>query len=1117
MINLSYAAAYKNKQALKIWLIMKLTVFFILVACLQLSAKAKAQNITFSGKNLSLAEVFQIVKEQTGYRFFYKDELLRNAAKIKRVDVRNVSLRSFLDMCFKEQPLTYNIVEKTITLKSLLNASFVPNDIKGRIVDSSGRPLAGVAITLKGSSKNVVSNEDGQFTIDANQGDVLVVRLVGYETREVTVGSDANISVVLVQVDSRMEEVVVIGYGTAKRKDFTGAVASVKVENSPIALSPNSSPLELLKGNVSGLNIGVSNSAGSQPSILIRGQNSISGNTEPLIVLDGVIYLGSLNDINPNDIATVDVLKDAVSASVYGSRSANGVIAITTKRGKKGKPSINLSASSGVQQWQRRPVMMTGEQWIKSVNDRNGYTPGSTNWLKPGELENYNNGKETNWLDVITRTGTFANYQGSVSGASDNVNYYLSASYNNNKGIIKDDKFNRISVLSKVNAKVTKWLELGLDGAYNVLDYSGFTANIYQAEQMSPYGVMYRDDKGNLEKYPYTQSATNPLWGIGDGTTDNLDKRQNFRLNTYAVVSAPWIKGLSYRLNYSANLDKNKSGNFYYEDYFVAEGAGLDRYGASVVSGFLTNANGSLQQVTNLNYVIDNILNYKKSFGQHNLDLTAVATRDFTRNETTTISGSDFAANGNTILGIWGLSKATVQKNTLDVVQRTNIGYLARLNYEYANKYMLNASVRRDGASVFGANKKWGNFAAVGIAWRISGEEFMKNATLINDLKLKLSRGQNGNQGIAPYGTLATVVNASSGGYRYEFSNTGSTIKYGLAQSALGNSNLGWEKTAAWNFGIEGSILKRRILVDLNMYTSKTTDQLFVQEIPVMTGFKNIKSSMGQVNNKGLELSITSINIQKQDFNWTSTFNYWINRNKLARLYGTDSDGDGKEDDDLANSLFIGKSLGAIYGYEQIGIVQSNDNDYIDLNAAKPGDPKYRDIDGVPGISVNDRKILGYDKENFRMSLSNTVSYKSFELYALISGIFGGNGYYLRKNTPAYMTRSDGFNHNSIYIPYWTTDNPTNVYPSATYTADARFLGLQSRSFVRVQDVTLSYTFRQPWVQRLSLSNLRLFFSGKNLLTLTGWEGGDPELGNTAKDTPVPVPTTYTFGISARF
>ena len=1092
-----------------------LSVFLCLTATAQ---------INLNLKNAPFRKALSEIKNQSHWRFLYNDALVEKTAGVT-INLKNADIREVMDALTAHNGLTYSVIDSTITIteadRETLTSSTAAQQklvqITGVVKDETGRPLGNVSVIVKNGQKGTVTDKDGKYSISARPGTILEFNLVGYFVKEVTVGDQSQINVVLSESENNMNDIIVIGYGTAKRKDFSGAVSSVKIEGSPIAQLPVSSPLDLLKGNVAGLNIGVSNSAGSQPSMLIRGQNSVNGDTNPLIILDGVIYLGNLTDINPNDIATVDVLKDAVSVSVYGSRSANGVIAITTKQGKRGKPSINLNSTYGTQHWQNRPVMMSGDQWFKSVNDRNSYTEGSTSWMKEGELENYKNGKQTNWLDAITRTGTFVNDEASISGASDKVNYYFSSSYNKNNGIIDGDQYKRISVLSKINATVTPWLQLGLNGAYNNLNYSGISANVFIAEQLSPYGVMYRDSMNNLEKYPVAQSEVNPLWGVHDGTVDNLDKRQNFRLNAFALVSAPWVKGLSYRLNYSANVDKNESGNFYHEGYFVAEGEGLDRYTSSAINGFLTSANGNMQQVSNVYYVIDNILNYKKSFGRHNIDVTAVATRDYTRNETTNIIGSNFAANGNTLLGMWGLSKATVQQNALDVTQKTNIGYLARVNYDYANKYMVNASFRRDGASVFGTDRKWGNFKAAGIAWNISNEKFMKGVSLINNLKVKVSYGQNGNQGINPYGTLATVVNGLSGGYRYEFSNTGSSIYYGLAQSAMGNDNLGWEKTAAWNFGIEGSAFENRILLDLNLYTSQTTDQHFVQDIPVMTGFKSINASLGQVDNKGLELSLTSANIRGKDLSWTSTLNYWINRNKLVHLYGTDNDGDGKEDDDIANSLFIGKSLGAIYGYEQIGIVQQDDKDYIALNGASPGDPKYKDIDGVPGISVNDRTILGYNKENFRMNLANTISFKNFELYAMISGIFGGNGYYMASNPGAYMTRTNLFNSNSIYVPYWTTENTSNVYPSATYSPDARFLGLQSRTFVRLQDLSLSYTFHQQWMKRLQLTNLRVFFAGKNLLTLTGWEGGDPELGNTVRDNTIPVPTTYSLGLSAGF
>ncbi len=994
-----------------------------------------------------------------------------------------------------------------------------PVEISGKVISANQNAvlIKGATVMVAGTSTGTTTNDKGEFILrNVPRSAILRISHTGYLTKEVQV-TGKELVIVLEESPAALDEVVVIGYGTSNRKEFTGAVSSVRVEDAPIANLPNMNPLELLKGNVSGLNIGATNTAGGEPSMIIRGQNSISGNNNPLIVLDGVIYMGSLNDINPNDIASFDILKDAVSAAVYGSRSANGVIAITTKKGKSGKPVIELNASSAFQRWQNKPVMMKGEEWIKTVNDRNKFKEGSTDWMKPGELDNLSKGKETVWLDETTRTGIMQDFQVAVSGAGDNVNYYLSSSYNKNNGIVKGDDFDRISLLGKINTKITKWLEIGLDGGFSKRDYSGLPANIGAAQLMSPYGVMFRDSLGNLEKWPYTQSLMNPLWGVDDGTRYNKDLRNNFRLNSYLMVNVPFIEGLSYRLNYLINQDKNQSGNFNYETYFVAEGEGIARYSPTVVQGFLTSANGNIDNNATFSYVVDNILNYKNAFGKHSINATAVATRDLLRYQQENITGSDFALNGNTILGVRGLHKATTQRIDLNNSRRANIGYLGRINYIFGNKYFLSASYRRDGASVFGANTKWGDFGAVGLAWAVSNENFLKGNEYINNLKLKVSWGQNGNQGIEPYGTLSAVANGLSGGLRYEFSNTPGRIFYGLIQSALGNANLGWETTESWNAGFEAALLKSRLFIDLDVYTSKTTDQIFVREIPVMTGFKTIRASMGQVDNKGIELTLRSVNIQKRDFSWSSMLTFWQNRNKLVRLYGEDKDGDGKEDDDIANSLFIGKSLSAIYGYEQIGIVQESDTAYMRLTGAEPGSPMYKDLDNVAGISAADRKILGFGKENFRLNLGNTFTYRNFELYALVTGIFGGNGFYQKPNTAAYLTRTDRFNDNMSSKPYWTPENKSSVYPSAYYSADGRFLGLQSRGFVRIQDISLSYSFTQPWISNRHISSLRLFLSAKNVATFTKWEGGDPETGTTVRENTFPVPSIYSAGVSIRF
>ncbi len=1108
----------------KIWLIMRLTAFFTFVLLMQVTASVYSQQakLNLKMKDASLEQVFRTIQEQSDFTFFYKTDQIPSAKKVS-ANYENTLIEDILERILQGTNLGFYILDHDIVITPRNG----PNErlsqqatkITGKVTDSKGEPLPGVTVVIKGSSTGTITDIGGIYVIDNVTNDAaLIFSFVGMKTQEIPVQGKQLIDIVLEEDYQALDEVVVIGYGTAKRQDYPGAVSSMKMEDSPVSLFPKLNPLESLQGNVSGLNVGATNTAGGEPSMLIRGQNSINGSNNPLIVLDGVIYMGSINDINPNDIASFDILKDAVSSAVYGSRSANGVIAITTKKGKIGKPVITFNTSVGIQSWQNEPVLMRGEEWIRMANARSSYPEGTTSWMKPQELANYEAGKEVDWMDEVTRTGLIQDYQISVSGAAQNINYYVSSSYNANKGIIVGDEFGRISLLGKINTTITSWLKIGLDASYSRRDYSGFAANIANAQRMTPYGLLYRDDKGNLEKYPYTESRINPLWGVDDETLDNRDIRNNFRLNAYAVIDIPWIKGLNFTMNLLQNLDKNQAGNFYNENYYVKEGEGLTRYEPATVAGFLTNANGNIANNTTSSYVFDNILNYKNTFKKHSFEVTLVATRDYLRYEQVNSTGSNFAANGNTILGMWGLHKATVQKVDLNVEEGANIGYLGRASYSFNDKYFFTTSYRRDGASVFGANKKWANFAAFGVAWKVSNEKFLTNFKSLSNLKLKMSWGQNGNQGISPYATLSTITNGSSSNSRYEFSNAQGKINYGLFQDALGNSDLGWETTNAWNTGFESAWLNNRIFADVDAYFSKTTDQIFTRNIPVMTGFKTIKTSMGQVNNVGIELTLRTVNIKTRDLSWNTSVTFWKNNNKLVKLYGEDHDGDGKEDDDVANSLFIGKSLGAIYGYEQDGIVQEDDTEYIALTGTAPGAPRYKDLDAVDGITAADRKILGYTKENFRLNISNSIKYKNLELYVMITGVYGGNNHFLKSNVGAFTKYVvNQYNDNWPSFPYWTPENRNNKYTSAYFSGDGRFLGLQSRGFARVQDLSVSYTFNQPWVKSARINTLKIFISGNNLITITNWLGGDPEIGTPVGENTFPVPSTYSIGANISF
>jgi TonB-linked SusC/RagA family outer membrane protein len=992
--------------------------------------------------------------------------------------------------------------------------------ITGKVSDTSGGPLPGVSVVVKGTTLGVITDTNGNFSLsNVPDGATIVFSFVGLNTQEVTVGTKSEFRIVMSESTIGVDEVIVIGYGTTTKKDFTGSVAQVKMENSPIANQPSMNALEAMKGSVAGLDIGAVNTAGGTPSIQIRGQKSISGSNSPLIVLDGVIYMGSLNQINPNDIASYDVLKDATSSAAYGSRSANGVIIITTKKGKLGKPMINFNASSGFQTWQTKPVMQTPEQYIQTVLDRNNTTDMS--WMKDQLKANMAVGKVTDWIALSTRTGFIQDYQASISGASEKMSYYLSGAYSGSKGVVIGDDFNRSTILVKINADVTSWLQIGMDAAYTNAHFSGVRANLTTAQNLGPYSEPYRDNATQLlEKYPETQSQVNPLWDVLGDTRDNLDKRNNFRINTFALIKFPFLKGLTYRLNYAGTLSKDQTGAFINERSYVAEGnvTDLTRYSAATYKNLLSKANGNINNGTSNSWLIDNILAYKNTFGKHTVDLTAVATRDFSHSENENIIGSDFTANGNTLLGIYGLNKATTQKIDGGVTDRSNIGYFGRASYSYNEKYYLTTSYRRDGASVFGIDNKWGDFFAGGLAWKISNEAFYAPIKeIVNSLKIKLSSGMNGNQGLSPYGTLSPVASGSSGGIRYEYGTP--TINYGMNVTALGNPGLGWEKTQSTNVGFESVWLNNRIFWDVDVYFTQTTNQLFTRSIPVMTGFATMQSSMGQVNNTGVEMTFSSINIKTKDLTWNSGLTTWMNRNKLVHLYGDDLNKDGKEDDDVGNSRFIGKPLGAIYGYRQDGIVQTSDTPYMTANGVAAGTPKYVDLDGDGKITSTDREILGYASPNFKINLSNTVTYKNFEFYMMISGVFGGGpGYYQAGNSTAFMAGGTGlFGSNSIYIPYWTTANPSNKYPSPTFAGDGRFLGLMSRDFIRIQDINLSYTFNQPWVKNAGIRNMKVFVSASNLATFTKWQGGDPEVGVTVRSNTMSALTSYSLGVNLSF
>jgi TonB-linked SusC/RagA family outer membrane protein len=1003
-------------------------------------------------------------------------------------------------------------------------SAYAQKKVSGTVVDVKSETIIGANVVEKGTTNGNITDVDGKFSLEVSANAVLQVSYIGYITQDIPIGEQTTLTIILQGDAQALEEVVVVGYGTVQRKNFTGSVSTVRVANSPIALSPRTNAMDMLRGTVTGTTVSRETDAGGSPSIEVHGQKSIkSSSSNPLIVLDGVIFMGGWREIDPNTIESMSVLKDASSLAAYGSQSANGVIMITSKKGVLGKPVISVDASMAFANKAMTPKVVRPDMWVERLNLTRGITDGNPQpWMQVPSYENYQAGSTTDWWDYSTQTGLTQNYSVSISGATERINYYASFSHTDQKGIVIGDEYKREAIVARLTNDITNWLQLGTQLNFSYNNYDGVRAGIAPGmDDLSPYATPNRSNGmpermvGDIQFYDM-----NPLWKTyKTGYIDDFDRYATTYLKGHILIKAPWVQGLTYRLNGVYSEENRRHDQFTHETYYCADGfGGEERYSPEMATKFLSNANGYNERRSVYYYVLDNILNYTNEFDKHFVDVTAVYTRDLNKSDLRKLNGSNFASIGNTLLGYNGLAFAGVQTVGTTITQKTNIGYYGRFAYNYDGKYHVNASIRRDGSSVFGFENKWGIFPSVGVSWVLSRENFMANINQVNLLKITANWGKNGNQSLDPYGTLSTIGLGQSGGHGYVFGNQGTT-SWSEYVNAIGNPELGWETTTAFNGALEIGLFKNRIHFDISAYKSQTTDQIFTRTIPVMSnGFTQTKATMGKVNNWGIEFALNTVNVKTKDFEWSSMLNFYLNRNKLVDLYG-----DGK--DDKASGYFIGKSLGAIFGYQVIGIVQADDAEYIAANNSVPGNPKFANINGSADGKItmsnddkdDDRTILGYNKENFRINMSHTLTYKNWELYAMFTGIFSGGGYGMNGNATAY-TGLAGFVDKDT--PWWTPENKSNKYPRVNFTG-GNYNPLQAYGFVRLQDLNLSYSFRQQSLKDLGIHNLRAYISVKNLFTLTGWEGGDPEnklkYSSILLDNIYPLQRSVALGINLSF
>ena len=989
--------------------------------------------------------------------------------------------------------------------------TYAQNTVRGVVISATDQePIIGATVLEKGSLNGTVTDLDGQFTLAVKNNAVLVVSYVGFTTQEIATAGRSDFRVVLAEDNKLLDDVVVVGYGTMKKSDLTGAVASANIK--AFEKSPNTNVLQSLQGTVPGLNVGQASSAGSDPSITVRGTNTISGNSSVLVVLDGIIYTGGLSSLNPADIQSVDVLKDASATAVYGAQAANGVLLITTKKGAKGKAKVSFQSSYSIQKPTKDLHTMNREEmlnfdneclWLYSKTEASGYTQQDPNFNLASRMpDSWMTDSQGNivpgdydWWSDFTRNGHIQENKLNISGGSDAMSYLISVGNTTQKNYLLNDDYKRNSIRVNLDIQPTKWLKAGVQAFGSFENRDGQETYLPFLIECSPLTHPY-DENGVIIDYPAHDARENPYHG---SLVDDYDRNNSFFANLYAEVQLP-LKGLTYRVNYGNN-------------YRIGE--------HNYASEYAENNNGQAYKhhSTYYDYTLDNIVNYSNDFGKHNVGATFVYGASRRKYSYTAADAKLFPR---MTLGYNSLELASTQTTNSDAWLETLLYQMYRVNYSYDSRYLLTATLRRDGFSGFSANNKSAVFPSVALGWVITNEDWFKVAG-IDYLKLRAGWGVSGNQ-TSRYSSLAKVN--SSIGYIF-----GDGVSGAMRQelASMENADLKWEKTSGLNFGLDFAVLNNRISGNIEYYQTTTKDLLYAVSIPSITGFTSIMSNVGEIKNRGFEITLNTQNIKTRDFEWTTQFNLSMNRNEITKLAGLATDGDGKEDDLTSSSLFIGESLSAIYDYTVDGIYQVGDNI---PDGYHPGNYRIVDINNDGKIDENDRSIIGRTDPAVRMGMLNTFRYKGITLSFFLNSVLGGDKSYQGKNSYAELVNDNTLRHNRLTEQvdnFWTPSNPDGIY--ALYHANPAInpFRYENRSFVRLQDITLSYDLPATWMKKIGMDGINLYVSGKNLLTFTGWNGWDPEPDMTYQDIngqnrrtgsryeDRPIMKSVTFGININF
>jgi TonB-linked SusC/RagA family outer membrane protein len=1097
--------------ALKRKIVMRINLVIILItsAFLHVSAYSYAQKITLSKNNARLVTIIKDIQAQSEYDFVYSSRLIKNAHNVN-ISVNNASLKDVLDMCFKDQPFTYIIENKTIVIKNIdpvasNNAASKPYaaDVTGKVTDENGRPLPGATIKVKGTTNVVSCDINGNFLVkNAGGSDVLQISFTGYVTQEVAINKSASpLVIVLKEEQKALSEVVVVGYGSVQKKDLTGAVSTIlakDLDNTPVARVD-----QMLQGRAAGVDVKSTNGApGSGTTIRIRGSRSISATNEPLYVIDGLIDATNLNTLNPSDIASIDILKDASATAIYGSRAANGVILVTTKKGQPNKDVTNFNVIYGVQKLPNTLDLMNARQFAEFINesriDENRapvYPDVNAAVAKVGEAG-------TNWTDATTRPAGYQSYNLSTSGGTKGLTYFISGNVINQDGIVNNTGYKRYQGRVNLNKKFNDKLNLGL--TLNASHYVITAGNVNYGANAGWVGSMItlpptmplRKPDGSYESY-------NPIWYSG-GDIDTppvvAEKTENFNtvndLQSNLFLEYEVIKGLKVKSSFGTSLSTNRSNYFQPSDM------------PSKIATKTETANASSSTGSSVYILNENTVNYDRSFGDHHLNVLGGFTYENKTSNTLGISVTGLTDD----IQKYNNYAAAPQANrttTSGADENTRLSYLGRINYDYKSRYYLTVTGRSDGASNFAENHKWGFFPSFGAKWRVSDEPFFKSLraeNVINNMAFRVSYGLSGNQGIGNYQSLAALATTSATSYIF-----GGTQALGYAQSLLANKDLTWETSSQTDIGADIDLFNGRLTIDANYYKTNTKNLLLNVQIPTQTGFGSRLINLGKTESQGFEFLVSGDIIKSRNFSWTSTLTISTNQQKILDIgplvkVSVDNNGYGAN----TNYLEVGVPIGANYGVDYKGVWHNQAE--IDAELAKPagqrnlvsasgfykpGKPRYGDVNHDGALNVDDYHYLGTPNPTLFGGFGNTFTYKNLSLDFFFQYETGNTMY---NDIEFFMGSGAEYTNQFAYMANrWTPTNTSSDIPgvnSRDNVPSSRFL--HDAALIRLKSLQLSYNLAKFMPK--TFKKFEVFFTGTNMLLFTKYNGFDPEVNTGDSD-----------------